>query len=229
MGSRYTQATRLRPPTRTASSVSLICTCDSFCVRGQYAADVRQHTHMATCASAMLSSTGRHHTHNLHNRAQEPQMRALEPHKPTPKTPARQLAQTGATQRGCVCAHAHEPSFQHRSCRAHMPATSQARHSMAARAARPETDPQDTEASSSCIANSTTPATPIHVSAAAKITVCRSPVVSGACIHPSGPRVLSPKRPKALLFLPIPPHSRRVNEELFLQKSPVLNINLVLA
>ena len=157
MGSRYTQATRLRPPTRTASSVSLICTCDSFCVRGQYAADVRQHTHMATCASAMLSSTGRHHTHNLHNRAQEPQMRALEPHKPTPKTPARQLAQTGATQRGCVCAHAHEPSFQHRSCRAHMPATSQARHSMAARAARPETDPQDTEASSSCIANSTTP------------------------------------------------------------------------
>ena len=32
-------------------------------------------------------------------------MRALEPHNPTPKTPARQLAQTGATQRGCMCAH----------------------------------------------------------------------------------------------------------------------------
>ena len=38
----------------------------------------RMTAHMATCASAMLSSTGRHHTYHLHNRAQEPRVRALE-------------------------------------------------------------------------------------------------------------------------------------------------------
>ena len=55
----------------------------------------RMTAHMATCASAMLSSTGRHHTYHLHNRAQEPRVRALE----TPQTDPQDTCKTDGADR----------------------------------------------------------------------------------------------------------------------------------
>ena len=52
--------------------------------------------------------------------------------------------------------------------------------------------------------NSSTRTTTIQVSVTTKITVRRSPAVSGACTHPPVTRALSPTRRTVLLSLPIP-------------------------
>ena len=53
--------------------------------------------------------------------------------------------------------------------------------------------------------NSSTRTTTIQVSVTTKITVRRSPAVSGACTHPPATRALSPTRRTALLSPPILP------------------------